>query len=239
MIIGRLHISFDRGTATNRADDLGLSTAPDTTTDGKVVRGLGTHYRSVEDKALAVERGNEEGRVRTAFKRMFVAAPIPGCFVLPSTGAGQKMLDALDPPVRADVQVSVSEYVLDVLTQAPAEVQSWAERVQKQIQSVPLGRGKGKDWADTQGGAQGISILEGLASCPIIGEETRQDLADLIADAKLQRLDRVTLKRKLDTLTVDLDAPAVAPRRAPITPATDPLETAPAVVNPRRRRRSG
>jgi len=234
MIIGRLHISFDRGTATNDANDLGLSSVPQVTDDGKVVRGLGTHYRSEEDRVLAVERGNEEGRVRTAFKRAFIGGPIPGTFLLPSTGAGRREVEALDPPVRADVSVSVSEYDLDVITQAPAEVASWAERIEKQLKAVPLGRGKGKDWTDTDGGAQGIAILEGLAACPIIGASTRQDIMDLIADAKLQRLDRITLKRKLDTLKVDLDAPAVAPRRAPIQDDLA-VEAGPA-INPRRRR---
>jgi hypothetical protein len=233
MIIGRLHVSFDRGTATNRADDLGLPTAPQVTSDGKVVRGLGTHFRSEEDRALAQERSNEEARVRAAFKRSFVTSPIPGTYILPRKGEGQRVLDSLDPPVRPDVTVSVSEYVLDIVTQSPVEVEQWAERVSKQIQDVPLGRAKGKDWADSKGGAGGIAILEGLAQCPILGEETRQDILDLIADAKLQRLDRVTLKRRLDTLKVDLDAPVVNPRRAPIQTEAEPVGE---VVNPRRRR---
>jgi len=238
MIIGRLTISFDRGTATNQADDLGLAVAPRETEGGKVIRGLGTHFRSAADLELAKERSNEEQRVRAAFKRAFIGSPLPGTYILPSEGAGQKVLTALDPPVRADVQARVSEYVLEP-TQAlpPAEVAEWVERVTKQIQNVPFGRGKGNDWADTKGGRGGLDILEGLASCPVIGEATRADLLELIGDSRLQRLDRVSLQRRLDTIQVDLDATPVAPRRAPVVSALQSDDVQPG-INPRQRRRA-
>jgi len=239
MIIGRLTISFDRGTATNQAEDIGLARAPTVTEDGGVVRGLGTHYRSERTRAEAAERTNEEARVRAAFKRTFVGSPIPGTYVLPTPGAGAQTLAALDPPVREDVQVRVSEYILEP-TEAlpPAEVAEWAARVSKQIQDVPLGRGKGQDWATTtEGGVQGIAILEGLAACPIIVDATRAAILDLIADAKLQRLDRIGIKRKLAQVIVEVEAAPVAPRRAPALKVGDGDEVQ-ETINPRRRRRA-
>jgi len=238
MIIGKLTIGFDRGTATNQAADLGLSTAPKETDAGLIVRGLGTHYRSASAREEAKERANEEGRIRAAFKRAFIGSPIPGTYVLPSEGAGTRLLSELDPPVRADVNARIAEYVLEPTVLPPAEVSEWADRIQKQLSALPFGRGQGRDWAGTQGGLSGLKLLEGLAKCPVIGDETRDELLQLIADSKLQKLDRVQLKRKLAQVQVEVEASPVAPRRAPAPVEKAPtLDTPAPTIRPRRRRK--
>ncbi|KKK89076.1 hypothetical protein LCGC14_2736740 [marine sediment metagenome] len=75
MIVARLHISYDRGTARNNAPDLGLDSVPEKTSDGTgLVRGLGSHYRSEEARTEAKRLAKEEARVRTEFRRSFMAA---------------------------------------------------------------------------------------------------------------------------------------------------------------------
>jgi len=232
MIVGRLCISYDRGTARNRATDLGLDSRPTETTDGKIVRGLGSHFRSIEAKEKAQERVNEEGRIRDLFRRRFVSAPFPGTFVMASESEGADFLAALDPAPRADVRVSVEVYRLGVVVQAPEEVSRWSERVAKQLAKVPLGRGKAA-------GGEGLQVLESLANCPVITDESRADLLALIGDAKLENVSRVDFRRKLAEVSVQVSAAApVAPRRAPVSPAIATDEGEAKTIAPRRRRRT-
>lgn len=230
LLIGRLCISYDRGTARNNATDLGLDSRPTETTDGKIVRGLGSHFRSADAKALAQERSNEEGRIRDAFKRSFISAPFPGTFILEDPDEGQRFLGTLDPQPRADVRVSVEVYTLGVIRQAPEEVTRWGERVSKQLAKVPLGRGKAA-------GGEGLKVLEQLAACPVITAESRADLLTLIADAKLEKVNRVDFRRKLAEVKVQVEATPVAPRRVARKPVAPAVEDTPAPVTPRRRRR--
>ncbi len=212
MIIGRLCISFDRGVGKNIPPDIGLERAPTYTQNGGIVRGLGTHYRSEAARELAKERSNEEARVRAAFRRDFVASPIPGTYILPSKGAGQRLL--YDLGVREDLDVRVAEYVLEPTEELPpAEVMEWAGRVEQQLQSIPFGRGK-------EVGADGLRILERLAACPALGKETAVRLRGLINATKLEAIDRVELRRRLADFTVEVEAVPVAPRRAPVSQDT-------------------
>jgi len=224
--IAQLSISYDRGTTRNQAADLGLDYRPSETTDGQSIRGLGSHWRSAEAKELVQERVNEEGRIRDAFKRAFLSAPIRGFFLIARPGDGERFLSGLDPQPRADVQVSISEYVLGVVTQAPAEIAEWSERVSKQLQKVPLGRGQSAN-------GKALEIIEALANCPVISEQTRGDLAALIKDAKLGSVSRVDFRRKLAAVKVGVTtAEAAAPRRVRVSSAaavaveTTPAETA-------------
>ena len=54
MIIAKLTITFDRGVASNKAQDIGLETQPTSTQDGGVVRGLGTHFRDEAARLAAL-----------------------------------------------------------------------------------------------------------------------------------------------------------------------------------------
>jgi len=209
MIIAKLTITFDRGVASNKAQDIGLETQPTSTQDGGVVRGLGTHFRDEAARLAATERSTEEQRIRTAFKREFLASPIPGTYVLPSTGTGADLLTRLG--VRPDIDARVCEYELAATNEAlpPGELREWSERVKAQVDTVPLGRGK-------TAGEEGLGILERLASCPLLADETRNALQGIIAEARLERIDRIEVKRRIEVLDVQVDLAALAPRRAPV-----------------------
>ena len=208
MLVGRLFIGFDRGIAKNRAKDLGLEEEPTTTEDGKVIRGCGTHYESDDAYAMAKIRSREEQRIRAAFREKFMRAPMPGYFVLPEPGAGQKALDALDPPPREDVSVRVTEYDMTPRSVLPPEeIQEWIETVTKQLSKVKLGRGKETD-------AAGLVVLERLCECPILAEKTATRIRELIAAARLAKLDRMELKRSLAKVQVEVEVAPVKPGRA-------------------------
>lgn len=228
MIVARLHISYDRGTQRNKAEDLGLDQEPEETKDGGLVRGLGSHYRSPEARAEAQRLAKEEQRIRTEFRRSFMAAPMDGYYVVPSEGAGQELLATLD--VDGAVNVAVSEWVIRTTQEErpPEEIREWGEKVKRQIADVPLGRSKTPD-------ADGLLLLERLANCPVLGDDTRDEILALIRDAKLEAITRVELKRELKVLDVKVGVPS-APRRAPtIVPdaLADLPEPAPA-ARPRR-----
>lgn len=206
IIIGQLTIAYDRGVKRNRAVDLGLDSEPEETPDGGLVRGLGSHWRSEEDRDLVRQRGTEEQRIRKEFARSFMAAPLPGTYVLPSRGDGQRFLDQLDPAPRADMRVTVAEYTLGVLTQAPEDVRLWSDRVKRQLANVPLGRSK-------EVGIEAIAVLQNLAACPMLGSGTRETILALIEDAKLSTVDRVDFKRRLAALDVEVSAAPIEPRR--------------------------
>jgi len=235
--IAKLSISYDRGTARNSAEDLGLDVKPAETEDGKVVRGLGSHWRSVEAKVAVQERVNEEGRIRDLFKRRFLSAPIKGFFIVQAAGEANEYLATIDPPPASDVQVSISEYVLGVVTQAPADVKEWGERIDKQLAKIPLGRGQAAN-------SKGLGILRALASAPVISAESRADLLKLIEGAELENVNRVDFRRKLKAIAVKPAAgQVVVPRRArPAAPpvVAEPAAAAPAapLARPRRRRRA-
>lgn len=213
MIVGRLSVSFDRGVSTNKAPDLGLEETPETTSDGKLVRGLGTHYRSEEAKETAKEFAKQEGQIREAFRRAFLSSPIPGIYVLPESGAGRELLRTLefDPRINAHV----SEYSLTMGDVPPIEISEWADRVKRQLVDVPLGR-------DSDPAAEGLVTLESLARCPVLDEETSEQLLSLIADAKLKAITRVELRREIRALEVKVQT-TVKPRRIKPQEAIEPV----------------
>lgn len=208
-VIGHLSISYDRGITRNKPEDLGLDVQPDESPDGGVIRGLGSKWRS-EDARMQTKRfGDEERRIVLAARQTFVRAPFKGTYVLPEKGAGKRWLAQLDPPPMAGVQVSLSEYVLGVVSQTPAEVREWSERVTNQLRRIPLGREKTVS-------AEAITVLSRLADCPVISDESRSALLALIADAKLDKVERVEFKRKLAKLPISIaTSESVTPRRAP------------------------
>ena len=204
MIVGRLHVSFDRGVKTNRAPDLGLEERPVETQDGGLVRGLGTHFRDEAARDLAKRLGKEEARIREAFRRRFLASPIPGIYVFDREGAGKALLDSLN--VEPEVSAAVAEYELSLSNELPpVEIIEWANRVKRQLLDVPLGKASDQ-------GAEGLATLKGLAECPVLDDETRQELVRLIAITKLGAISRVELKREIEFVEIKLAAP-LAPRR--------------------------
>jgi len=218
LVIGALRVSYDRGVQRNRARDLGLDAIPKLTPDGEEIRGGGSHWRAGAKEEVKA-RDNECRRIREAFRRTFVAAPFDGTYVLPKEGAGKAFLANLDPPPRNDMDVSVSEYVLSFTAEAPAALSDWAERIARQINDIPLGRGK-------QASAQGVVMLEQLACCPVIDEGTREELRALIRDARLERVNRVDFRRKLANIQVGVQGQTVEPGRVirptPVAPPPAP-----------------
>ena len=228
MIVARLHISYDRGTKRNNAPDLGLDSIPEKTSDGTgLVRGLGSHYRSAEARSEAQRLAKEETRIRTEFRRSFMAAPMDGYYILPEADAGRQLLDTLD--VDPGVTVGCSEWVIETSGEErpPEELIEWSEKVKRQIADVPLGRSKAPD-------ADGLKLLSRLAACPVLDESTRTEIMALIADAKLEAITRVELKRELKILDVKVGIPT-APRRTPVVAAVpDALAGLGTATKPRR-----
>ena len=230
MIVARLHISYDRGTARNNAPDLGLDSVPEKTSDGTgLVRGLGSHYRSEEARNEATRFAKEEARIRTEFRRSFMAAPMDGYYILPEADAGRELLASLD--VDPGVTVGCSEWVIETSGEErpPEELIEWGDKVKRQIADVPLGRSKVPD-------AGGLKLLERLASCPVLDDSTRDEIMSLIKDAKIEAITRVELKRELKILDVKVGIPTV-PRRVPVAaavPAALAGLDAPTATKPRR-----
>ena len=198
IFVGRLVISYDRGSHKNTEQDLGLDGPKKETVNGGIVRGLGSHYASEEEKKKVEERSAEEQRIRAAFRRRYVCSPIPGFYLIGDSTASklQEFLDSLE--VKEDMDVRVARYALatpDALP--PAELAEWQDRVGKQLKLAPLGKGKAP-------AEEGLKIVEELASCPLIDAETRKKLSALIGDTKL-RSDRLAFKRQMNLISVSVD----------------------------------
>jgi len=236
MIVAKLTVGFDRGAVRNTKEDIVRidDAAPNNVTgnivseggrtaDGGIIRGLGTHYVSEEARATAERCEAEERRIRSAFNRTFVAAPIPGVYLLPDRHSGATLLASLAPS--SEVAVRCAVYDLSPHgTLPPAEIAEWTERVKKQLAAVPLGRAE-------NAAAEGLDILDRLAACPVLAEETRLKLRELIAGARIEKIQRVDFKRRLGEIKLDvvvIGAPQAAPRRGRVAkPAATPSSTQP------------
>lgn len=224
MIVGRLTISYDRGVARNAASDVNLDAEPTTTPDGGIVRGLGTHYRSQEARDNAMAWSAAERKVRLEFSRSFMSSPLPGVYVLPDRDAGRLLLQSLEIPLAVQARVSVYDLSPDG-DLPPAEVAEWVERIRRQLDDLPLGRGK-------ETSAAGLKAMESLIACPVLSEDTRNALSGLIAETRLASVERVEFKRRLADipLTVSI-APVIAPRRPSLVRDLAPDAAEPVVVD--------
>ena len=219
MIVGRLCISYDRGLKRNKAEDVGLTVAPEKTTDGGVVRGLGTHFKSEEDMERVKECEKVEYQIRKSVKERFLTSPLPGLFVLPSRNAGATLLNQLSWELQEEIRRLQIEcrfvvYTLSTTDDVPsAEIREWEDRIKKQLKVAPLGRAK-------EAKAEGLQILRRLANCPILSTETRENLISMIEDARLGVTDRIEFKRQIEEVEITVDVGSVVePRRpAPVTP---------------------
>ena len=222
MIIGRLSVSYDRGVAKNHAEDLGLDRVPSATAAGQTLRGLGTHWRDESAKDHAQACAIEERQIRASFREAFISAPIPGTFVLPTREAARELLASIVQTGRVHARCAVYDLTPDGQLPA-AELADWESRIRRQLEGARLGRGK-------QAKAGGLTALEQLAGCPILADETREQLAELVAAAKLGTLERVEFTRRLALLPVSVDlasSPAVAPRRVRPAAAPESSENSP------------
>lgn len=223
MLIAKLSISYDRGTALNKTKDLEAENSGTRaaalliagrghkTADGKVIRGIGSHFRSEADAELVRQRDAAAREIYTAFRGRFLAAPIEGLYFVPQFGEAKKFINSLD--VRADMDVRVSEFELSAPSDlAQAEMAAWSQRIKNQLGAISLGRTKEAD-------EDGLRSLEVLASCPVLTPETTERIKELVAGVRAQKLDRVELKRRIMTVNVEIEARALSPRRMPtLTP---------------------
>lgn len=208
MLIAKVTISYDRGIERNDKKHLGLKEAPTVTEDGRIIRGLGTHFKSEGDMKIVQERDRENNRIRFALRSRFLTMPIDGIYMAPSRGAVAGFVKELC--VRKDVTVRVTEFNLESVGGLDgAELAEWAERIKRQLSGISLGRSKEAD-------EEGLRCLETLASCPIIKRATGNRIKEMVASVRAQKLDRIELKRSLETLNVEIDPTpmeAVEPRR--------------------------
>lgn len=219
MLIAKLTISYDRGVSLNKPDDLkvadaeGIKTAAviagrgAKTADGKVLRGLGSHFRSEAEAELVKLRDLCAREVYTAFRQKFMAAPIEGLYFVPTKGEAKAFVRGLE--VRSDIRVSVSEFELTAPSDLEqAELASWSHRIKNQLSAISLGRSKEADEA-------GLAALVSLSSCPILSKETGTRIRELVEGVRSQKITRVEIKRHLEKLNVNVNAETLAPRRTP------------------------
>ncbi len=216
MNICKLTISYDRGVSLNKQDDLTVSIDGSKqaiagrgtkTADGKVIRGIGSHFRSEAEAALVKERDFAAREIYQAFRKTFLAAPIEGLYFVPERGQAKAFIKTLE--VRSDMRVSVSEFELTAPSDLEqAEMAAWGHRIKNQLASISLGR---KAEAD----AAGLDALVALSKCPMLQKSTGDRIRSLVEAVRCQKMERVDLKRQLETLVVNVDAETLAPRRTP------------------------
>lgn len=219
MLIAKLAISYDRGVSLNKPQDLLL---PDDTpgpknptvaarghktSDGKVLRGLGSHFRSEAEAELVKQRDFAAREIYSAFRKTFLAAPIEGLYFVPKKGDAKSFIRGLD--VRSDMRVTVSEFELTAPSDLEQqEMADWGRRIKNQLSSISLGRSKEAD-------AAGLEALVSLAGCPMLQKATGDRIRELVSMVKDGRLERVEMKRSLDKLNVSVNTDTLSPRRAP------------------------
>lgn len=221
MLICKVSISYDRGVAGNAARDLGLEADPNPEReDGKILRGLGTHFVSAEAAARSKELDAENNRIRMSLKQRFAFSPIPSTYIAPRKGAVREFLEGLG--IRPEVRARAHEY--DLTTPAEMdreELTAWSERLREQIITVRLGNTPEAD-------QDGLACLEELAACPIMPTETALRLRELVAAGRLGSMGRMQIRRSLKAIRVPLseDALAVTAPRRPSLPQ-EPLPQEP------------
>jgi hypothetical protein len=202
MLIAKLRISLrDAAIQYNRADELGTSTTRGTVlADGKVIRGLGTHFLNAAAQQRFDKLTSESNAIREKFNRRFLRSPIDGVYVIGNKGEAKEFVKAL--AYDGGLEVWVTEFELGNTNGGldSTEMTAWAGKVKTQLEKIPLGRGK-KETIDPEG----IAALEALSKCPVLSAETAAAISALAVQAKANQCDRVELKRSIELLTVTMD----------------------------------
>lgn len=218
MHIAKLTISYDRGVSLNKQEDLveGIATPENVrivagrghkTADGKVLRGLGSHFRSEAEAELVKQRDFAAREIYRSFRSAFLAAPIEGLYFVPERGQAKAFISKLE--VRDDMRVSVSEFELTAPSDLEqAEMQAWGTRIKNQLSSISLGR---KSEADEEG----LNALVALSKCPMLQKSTGDSIRTLVEAVRCQKIKTVDVKRSLDKLVINVNAETLSPRRTP------------------------
>lgn len=217
MQIAKLSIQYDRGLAHNDERDLTqtadggkggfINRRGSKTADGKVIRGLGTHYRSEADAVLVAQRDQEARRIYQLFRSRFLATPLDGVYVISKRGEAKAFIDGTG--YRSDMKVFVTEFELTAPGELNTdELRAWGTKIQRQLASISLGRSKEAD-------EEGLRSLEYLATCPILKKQTGTRIKELVAQLREGTMTRIEVKRHLDTLPVEIEQTPLAPRQSP------------------------
>lgn len=202
MLIAKLRISLrDAAIQYNRADELGTDKTRGTVLqDGKVIRGLGTHFLNKAAQERFDKLTSESNAIREKFNRRFLKSPIDGVYVIGNKGDAKEFVKALT--FDGGLEVWVTEFELGNTNGGldSTEMNAWAGKVKTQLEKIPLGRGK-KETIDPEG----IAALEALSKCPVLSAETAAAISALAVQAKANQCDRVELKRSIELLTVTMD----------------------------------
>jgi len=211
MKVAKLTISYERGLSRNSEKDLGENVNPKgaETSDGKIIRGHGTHFKSAGDQALVKERDRDAARIRAAFRERFLATPIDGLYIVGGAHEAETFVDRLGS--RSDIRVRVVEFDLTAPREiSETEVLAWAKRIQNQLSSVSLGRKK-------EINESGLRALEVLSKCPVLSSKTGGEIRNLVGLVRCEKIDRIELRRRIEKLDVKIDqGPLIAPRRSPV-----------------------
>lgn len=210
MLIAKLRVSMnDAGILYNNSADLTTDKTRGTVLpDGKVVRGLGTSFKSAEAKARYDKLVAEANSIRADFGTRFLRTPIQSTFVINKAGEGKEYVKKFQG--NPDIEVSVFEFELGAQDNLDAkEMKEWGDRVKEQLRRVPLGRGEEAD-------AEGLSALETLAGCPVLSQETAARVRLMVSEVRVGKMTRTDLKRGIALLDVQLDQSSLlAPRSRP------------------------
>ncbi len=156
---------------------------------------------------LVKEKDADANRIRTEFRKRFLATPIDGLYVVPKPGMARGFIDGLGH--RDDINVRVTEFELASPNGLDGgELTEWANRIKNQLSGVSLGRSKEAD-------EDGLRALETLARCPVLKPETGTRIKELVAALRAEKITRIELKRNLQTLDVQIEQAPLAPRRTP------------------------
>ncbi len=209
-ILAKISFKWDRGTRKNTAHDLGLSDNPEETSDGGLIKSLGTHYRSEDARERAKEAQSEAARHRNAIRAQFAAGPLDSTYLLSYPGEAQDFVDTLETEL---VEIRVSEFEMKVHVLAPADHQEWSSRIKEQLEKVPLGKG-------SQPSERGLDSLKALAQCPSLESDTQEELLQAIEDAREALISRSELKDRIADMAVRI----LHPDTQVNTSESDPLD---------------
>lgn len=210
MNVVKLTIGFDSGIHYNDAEDLGLEVKPSSTKDGGLVRGLGTHFSSAEDRARFMRLSKESNALREEFRRRFVVSNIDSLYIEMNKGAARSYVEQIDVDPQLRVRVQELNVEGDLLDE---EMDEWKEKIRTQFKRQPLGRGKDVDEA-------GLRAIEELSRCPVISAVTGEAVRTLVQQLRVGSLTRVDFKRNLETLELELDQTPLQPRRVAPEPVS-------------------
>ena len=208
MLIAKLRISMKDATISyNSSEELETEKGRGTVLpDGKVIRGLGTHFANLAAQERYDRLTKESNVVREKFNRRFMRTPIDGTFIISEKGEAKKYIESLN--INTELDVSVIEFELGATAGGldNAEMQEWGKRVKNQLLRIPLGRANTVD-------SEGMDVLKTLSNCPVLSKETSEAIRLLLAQVEVGQLNRVDFKRSIELLDVNMDQATLQPGR--------------------------